>query len=118
VLSTFYFLLIISNNRRRHSMKRSLIILVCMTFVLAALPVMAQGPKNMGGKSGTWQETSDGSDVYVHTKKSNHWKAWNAPGGKMFTQPGKAEGKANSRSVVGDFPPHSGTQLRPGSNRR
>ena len=99
-------------------MKRTLIILICLTFVVTALPAIAQGPSNMGGKSGTWQETFDGSDVYVHTKKSSHWKAWNAPGGKLFTQPGKAEGKASSRSVVRDFEGHKGTQVRPGSNRK
>jgi hypothetical protein len=99
-------------------MKTTMIIMICAAFVLTALPVMAQGPSNMGGKSETWQETFDGSDVYVHTKKSNHWKAWNAPGGKLFTQPGKAEGRANSRSVVRDDKVHRGTQVYPGSNRR
>lgn len=99
-------------------MKRTLIIMICVTIICTATTAIAQGPSNMGGKSGTWQETQEGSDVYVHTKKGSQWKAWNAPGGKLFTQPGKAEGRANSRSVVGDFPPHSGTQLRPGSNRR
>jgi hypothetical protein len=90
------------------------IIALVMTFGTA----MAAGPRQVGGKSGAWQETYKGSGVYVHQKKGAHWKATeNAPGGRMFTQPGKAEGKANGRSVITpDF--HKGTQLRPGSNKK
>ena len=108
--------------REKKLMKRTFIVIACIALVMSAVPALAQGPRSMGGKSGTWEEQGEGSRVFVHKKKNgkeiDHWKAWNGPGGKLFTQPGKAENRTNSRSVVGDFPPHKGTQLRPGSNRR
>ena len=90
------------------------IVLTVLAVMIFAAPALAE-PENMGGKSGTWQETYQGSGVFVHQNRDDHWKAWDYNGGKMFTQPGKAEGKADERSVVQpDF--HNGTQVYPGRN--
>ena len=102
----------------RTTISISTIMTTIFLLVVSAGVDVAAGPRQVGGKSGAWQETYQGSGVYVHQNKDAHWKALpGSPGGKLFTQPGKAEGKASDKSVITpDF--HQGTQLKPGSKNR
>ena len=101
---------------REINMRTFIISIVILTMVLTAGIAMAKSPANFGGKGKAWEskEIAPGINYYEHKKDSQ--KNWDAKGGKRFTIPGKSEGKANNRSVIGDTD-HGGTQVRPGSNR-
>ncbi len=107
-------------------MRRVLILTICIVFILSAVPVLAEGPKQFGkNDKGAWQETTEvGVTFYKQTRQGdrgrNHTKKWDSVGGDgaRFSQPGRAEGRANSRSVIVNDPIHDGTQLYPRSKRR
>jgi hypothetical protein len=98
-----------------------------MTLVLLLMSagIVFADPDNFGGKGRGWVDTSRfGIDYYEHQNTESHTKNFNSSqgAGKRFSQPGKAEGKANVNSVIsndpGDFDEfHPGTQVLPGSNR-
>ena len=92
-----------------------------LTLILAFVVVGSAlaGPDNFGGQGKGWQEYSlDGGTFYMHKNSTAHTKNFNSSqgAGKRFSQPGKAEGKAGSRSVILYDPIHPGTQVLPGSN--
>jgi hypothetical protein len=77
-------------------------------------------PDNFGGNGKGWTaESSFGVDYYQHKNTEAHTKNFDSSqgAGKRFSQPGKAEDKANSNSVIQKDSMHPGTQVLPGSNR-
>jgi len=100
------------------------ILIVSLVVILSAGIVYA-GPDNFGEKGKAWTMDPDdlGLKYYEHKNTASHTKNFNSRqgAGKRFSQPGKAEGKANSRSVISDDPVdlsiHPGTQILPGGNR-
>jgi len=101
---------------REINMRKAIVATIILAIILTAGVVLAERPGNFGGKGKAWEskEIAPGINYYEH--KNGSKKNWDAVGGKRFTTPGKSEGKANNRSVIGD-PNHDGTQVRPGSNR-
>jgi hypothetical protein len=99
----------------------SILLAVCAftAMVMAAGTALAD-PDNFGGEGKAWTEyqLGDGS-FYGHKNTWSHTKNFDSSqgAGKRFSQPGKAEGKANENSVIQDDPIHPGTQVLPGSNR-
>ena len=100
---------------------------VGILFVVAlfAAGIAYAGPENFGGNGKGWTaESSFGVDYYQHKNTDTHTKNFDSSqgAGKRFSQPGKAEGKANDISVISDAPmdlgsAHPGTQVIPGGNR-
>jgi hypothetical protein len=90
-----------------------------IVIVLSAGTALAD-PDNFGGNGQGWTaESSFGVDYYEHKNTASHTKNFNSSqgAGKRFSQPGKAEGKANGNSVIQDDSTHQGTQVLPGGNR-
>ena len=78
------------------------------------------GPDNFGLNGKGWTvESSYGVDYYQHKNTNTHTKNFDSSqgAGKRFSQPGKAEGKANDNSVIQEDLDHPGTQVLPGGNR-
>ncbi len=99
-------------------------IVIVLALSLMSVGTTFAGPDNFGEKGKAWTtESIIGVDYYQHKNTDAHTKNFNSRqgAGKRFSQPGKAEGKANSRSVISDDPAdlsiHPGTQVLPGSNR-
>ena len=101
--------------------KRGILLIVALfaTGTLSAGTVLAD-PENFGGNGKAWTEESNFSvDYYQHKNTETHTKNFDSSqgAGKRFSQPGKAEGKANDNSVILEDTMHPGTQVLPGSNR-
>ena len=100
-------------------------IVIVLALSLMSVGTTFAGPDNFGEKGKAWTMDPDdlGLNYYEHKNTASHTKNFNSRqgAGKRFSQPGKAEGKANSRSVISDDPAdlsiHPGTQVLPGSNR-
>ena len=103
------------------------VLLIVILFAVGTIfaGIVFAGPDNFGEKGKAWTMDPDdlGLNYYEHKNTASHTKNFNSRqgAGKRFSQPGKAEGKANSRSVISDNPVdlsiHSGTQILPGGNR-
>ncbi len=91
-----------------------------LTLVLAFAGTVFADPENFGGNGKGWQEYQmDGGTFYKHQNTWSHTKNFDSSqgAGKRFSQPGKAEGKANGNSVILEDGLHPGTQVLPGGNR-
>ena len=92
---------------------------IAVTAILLSAGTVLAGPENFGGKGKGWSaESSFGVDYYQHKNTETHTKNFDSSqgAGKRFSQPGKAEGKADDNSVIQDDGMHPGTQVLPGSN--
>ncbi len=93
-----------------------------LAFAGAVFPgTVLADPENFGGKGKAWTlDPADiGLDYYQHKNTETHTQNFNSSqgAGKRFSQPGKAEGKANDNSVILEDGMHPGTQVLPGGNR-
>ena len=98
---------------------RTLVIII-LALMLAFAGTALAGPDNFGGKGDGWQEyTIDGNTFYKQVETWSHTKNFDSVqgAGKRFSQPGKAEGKADDSSVILEDGMHPGTQVLPGGNR-
>jgi hypothetical protein len=93
---------------------------ILFVVVLFVAGTVLAAPDNFGGNGKGWTaESSFGVDYYQQKNTDTHTKNFNSSqgAGKRFSQPGKAEGKANGNSVIHNDPTHPGTQVLPGSNK-
>ena len=93
--------------------------ILLITLAFATGTALAE-PDNFGGKGKGWQEYSmDGGTFYKHKNTWSHTKNFESSqgAGKRFSQPGKAEGRADDNSVIQSDPIHPGSQVLPGGNR-
>ena len=100
-------------------MRLSIVIILALSLMYAGIAFAA--PENFGGNGKGWTaESSFGVDYYQQKNTDTHTKNFNSSqgAGKRFSQPGKAEDKANGNSVIHNDPTHPGTQVLPGGNRR
>jgi len=98
---------------------RTLALPISIVFLLSA-GIVSADPDNFGGKGKGWTaESSFGVDYYQQKDNQEHTKNFDSSqgAGKRFSQPGRAEGKADDRSVIQNDPLHPGTQVLPGGNR-
>ena len=94
--------------------------LIVAILALAAAGTALAAPDNFGGNGKGWQEYQiDGGTFQKHQNTWSHTKNFDSSqgAGKRFSQPGKAEGKANDNSVIQEDRMHPGTQVLPGGNR-
>jgi hypothetical protein len=95
-------------------------IVIGLALTLLSAGTVLAGPDNFGGKGKGWQEYQmDGGTFHKHQNSWSHTKNFDSDqgAGKRFSQPGKAEGKANDNSVILEDGMHPGTQVLPGGNR-
>lgn len=90
---------------------------VVIATMLIAGTALSAGRNDFGGNGQAWVELMMGDGTYWdHTRNDDLSKDWQTPNnGVRFTQPGKAEGRANGNSVIEPYP-CPGTQVYPGSN--
>ena len=102
-------------------------IVIVLVLSLMSVGTALADPDNFGGKGKAWTPDPEelGLDYYQHQNTASHTKNFNSSqgAGKRFSQPGKAENKADGNSVISNDPVdldefHPGTQILPGSNRK
>ena len=99
-------------------MRLTIILLTAVSLMAAGTAFAARD--NFGGQGKGWDGYSmDGGTFYKHKNTWSHTKNFDSSqgAGKRFSQPGRAEGRADDNSVIQDDPIHPGIQVLPGGNR-